>query len=63
MNQSPLKLAYTVREACTATGLSRSTFYNLFRSGGLKKVRVRGRTLIPTAELQKLIDGADDALR
>lgn len=50
------KLAYTVREACIATGLSRSTIYNLFRAGRLAKRRVAGRTLIIGDDLRRLLE-------
>lgn len=50
------KLAYTVQEACAATGLSRSTIYNLIRAGDLTKVRVGGRTLLPACDLRRLFD-------
>jgi excisionase family DNA binding protein len=57
MSPPVLKLAYTVREACGATGLSRSTIYNLFKSGRLRKTRVLGRTLIGAADLTDLLAG------
>jgi excisionase family DNA binding protein len=53
----PEKLTYTVREACFVTGLSKSTIYNLFRKGALRKRRLAGRTLIKYADLLALIDG------
>lgn len=50
----PPKLAYTISEACAATGLSRSTIYNLIRDGRLTKTKARGRTLIPADRLTAL---------
>lgn len=50
------KLAYSIREACEATSLSRTTVYAHISSGRLKAIRVGGRTLIPSESLIKLIN-------
>lgn len=52
-----LKLAYSIREACEATSLSRTTIYAHVSSGLLKAVRVGGRTMIPLDSLLNLING------
>lgn len=51
------KLAYSVREACAATTLGKTTLYSHIASGRLRVVRVGGRTLIPAESLHGLLDG------
>jgi excisionase family DNA binding protein len=51
------KLAYSIREACEATSLSRTTVYAHIASGRLRAVRVGGRTIIPAENLFRLISG------
>lgn len=48
-------LAYRVKDAAKATGLSVSTLYNLRRDGRLKMVKVCGRTLVPREALEGLL--------
>jgi excisionase family DNA binding protein len=57
--QATPKLAFTIREAATASGLSRSTLYVHIGSGRLKANRVGGRTLITMEALRALIDGRE----
>jgi excisionase family DNA binding protein len=52
-----LKLAFRIDEAVAASGLSRSTLYNLIAAGTLPSVRVAGRRLILKADLVKLLSG------
>jgi excisionase family DNA binding protein len=52
----PPKLAYSIKEACRVTSLSRSSIYRSI-AAGLKTTRVGGRTLIPAAALRALING------
>jgi excisionase family DNA binding protein len=47
------KLLHNVSEASGLTGLSRSTLYELMRTGALASVKVGSRRLIPTAELER----------
>jgi len=55
---APLKrLAYSVREAETLSGLSRSTLYVLMRQKKLSSIRVGGRRLIKHEALEALLDG------
>lgn len=54
-------LAYSPRDFCDATGLSRATLYRLLRSGEIAFVKARRRTLIPAAELHKLLEGTRHA--
>ena len=51
------KLAYSVREACEATSLSRSTIYNHIAAGTLKTHRVGGRRVILAESLRAVIVG------
>lgn len=53
----PNKLAYTIREACYASTLARTTIYSLIAAGKLKAVRIGGRTVIPAEALHALIAG------
>jgi excisionase family DNA binding protein len=52
------KLAYTVDEAGPAIGVSRSTVFEMIRDGEVVAKKVRGRTIIPREELQRIIDEA-----
>jgi excisionase family DNA binding protein len=49
------KLAFRIREGAAVVGLSRSTIYKLMAQGALHTVKVRGRRLIPRAELVALL--------
>lgn len=51
------KLAYRIPEAVAATGIGRSTLYELIKEGAIKTKKLGASTLIPRAELEKLIDG------
>lgn len=51
------KLAYSIREACQASSLGRTTIYSLIGQGRLQAVRVGGRTVIPADSLTALING------
>lgn len=57
MSNLPEKLAYSIKEACKATSLSRTAVYSHIASGRLRVVRVGGRTLIPVEALRQLISG------
>ena len=48
-------IALSIREACAASSLGRTTIYSLINSGALRAVRVGGRTLIPADSLAALI--------
>jgi excisionase family DNA binding protein len=56
-NDDPPKICYSIREACRATSLSRSTLYVHISSGRLRVVRVGGRTIIPAECLHQLVAG------
>lgn len=55
----PAKLAYSIREACQATSLGRTTIYAHISSGRLRTVRVGGRTVIPAGALRALLGDAE----
>ena len=56
---APPKLGYSIREACQASSLGRTTLYNHIASGRLRVTRVGGRTIIPADNLHALIAGED----
>jgi excisionase family DNA binding protein len=49
------KLAYTVPQACDASGIGRTRLYELIAAGNLEARRCGGRTLIPAASLAAYI--------
>ncbi len=51
------KLGYSIREACQASSLGRTTLYNHIAAGRLRVTRVGGRTIIPAENLHALIAG------
>lgn len=55
-NQSP-KLAYSIREACSASSLGRTTIYAHIAAGRLRAVRIGGRTVITAESLKDLVNG------
>ncbi len=50
------KIAYTMKEATAATGISRTTLYALMKAGELIPVKIGVRTLIRHADLEALIE-------
>lgn len=53
----PPKIAYSIREACLATSLGRTTIFSHIAAGRLRVTRVGGRTIIPADALHALISG------
>ena len=51
------RLAYSIREACEASSLGRTTIYALIGAGKLQAVRIGGRTVVPVESLRELISG------
>lgn len=51
----PPKIGYSIREACRASSLGRSTIYNHIAAGRLRANKVGGRTIIPAESLHELI--------
>ena len=50
------KISVTVAEATELSHLSRSSLYNLFKSGEIKTKKAGKRTLIMVADLQRYIE-------
>jgi excisionase family DNA binding protein len=51
-------IATTIKGAAQALGVGRTTIYDLIRQDRLEKVKLGRRTLITTASIRKLIEGA-----
>lgn len=49
------KIAYSIKEACETSSLSRTTLYKHIRNKRLRVVRVGGRTVIPADSLYALV--------
>ena len=56
-NYNTPKLGYSIREACQASSLGRTTIYSHISAGRLRAVRVGRRTIIPAEALHALIAG------
>ena len=54
VENSPERLAYSINEFASASALSRPTIYRMIRDGELKTAKVRGRQLIPVAEVHRI---------
>ena len=57
IKHAPPKLGFSIREACQASSLGRTTIYSHISAGRLRAVRVGGRTIIPAEALHALIAG------
>lgn len=51
------KLGYSIREACLASSLGKTTLYAHIGAGRLRAIRIGGRTVIPADSLRALIAG------
>lgn len=51
------KIAYSIKEACEASSLGRTTLYAHIAANRLRAVRIGGRTVIPAESLHALIAG------
>jgi excisionase family DNA binding protein len=51
------KIAYSIKEACRASSLGRTTLYSHIAAGRLLARRIGGRTVIPADSLRALIAG------
>lgn len=49
------KMAFTVAEACAATGIGKTSLYSLFKEKKLTPVKVCGRTLVLADDLRALL--------
>lgn len=54
--QTNAPLAHQIPQACIRIGVSRSSLYDLMKSGAIRSFKVGSRTLIPETELQRFID-------
>lgn len=52
------KIAYSIREACQATSLGKTTLYAHIAANRLQVIRLGGRTLIPAESLRRLLEAA-----
>ena len=50
------KIAYTISEAMAASGLGRTTIYELIKQGELARVKVGSRTLIRRQDLAIMLE-------
>jgi len=48
-------LAHKIPDACRRIGIGRSSLYELIKSGEVRPIKIGCRTLIPEAELLKVI--------
>ena len=55
-------ITYSIKDACTATGLSRQTINRLINDGELKATKVRGRVLIYTESLLALLNAGQTSI-
>lgn len=53
----PAKIGYSIREACQASSLGKTTLFRHIAAGRLQANRVGGRTIIPADALHALISG------
>lgn len=52
---APATLAYSISDACRATGLGRTSIYGLISEGRIEARRCGGRTLIPAESLRAFL--------
>ncbi|MGC1861553.1 MAG: helix-turn-helix domain-containing protein [Methylocystis sp.] len=50
-------LAYQVNQFCRRCGISRATFYKYVKLSKIRVVKIGGRTLVPAAEVERLLSG------
>ena len=48
------RLAYPVNDACFVLGIKRTSLYEMIKKGEIKAIKIAGRTVIPTSELERL---------
>ena len=53
----PEPIAYSIRDACHASSLSRSSIYSHIKANRLRANRIGGRTVIPADSLRALLAG------
>lgn len=55
MNTHPEALSFRINDACAVLGIGRTSIYKIIACGKLKSITIAGRTLIPRAEIDRLI--------
>lgn len=50
------KLSYSINDAVEASGIGRTTLYELIKAGELKPVKIGSRTLIRRCDLEALLE-------
>jgi excisionase family DNA binding protein len=55
------KLSFTVAEACSASGLGKTSLYEAIKSGALKSIFVAGRRLILREDLEAYLKSGREA--
>lgn len=59
METSTKPLAYSIPDAARQLSVSRSHLYKLINDGHVRRVKIGGRSVIPTTEIERLLaDGA-----
>lgn len=53
-NANLRKLAYRIDEACYALAISRTSLYQLVKTGEVRLIKIAGRSLVPASELERL---------
>lgn len=56
-SSAPPKIGYSIKEACQASSLGRTTIFSHIAAGRLRATRIGGRTIIPAEALHALIMG------
>ena len=57
----PEKLSYTIAEACAATGLGRTSIYQLIKDEKIRSLRAAGRRLILRSDLEAYLHSCSEA--
>lgn len=52
--------AYSINEFARQLSISRGTVYNMHKAGGLKIVKIGERSVVPAAELDRIINEAPE---
>lgn len=47
------RLAFSIPEFCTMFGVGRSTFYDLVKAGELRPAKIKGKTVVTAAEVDR----------
>jgi len=52
---------YNVGESARIVGVGRTTMHKMIREGRIRPVKIGARTIIPKSEIDRLLNGTDDA--